>query len=99
LSLRAEPLHMARDQLRTASDELLQAAERASDAELQERLAEQADQFDRLATADRGPDQGRLARHLNALSDIRESLDGEAAAHVDDAEAAITAYRETVGGV
>ncbi|GAB7014427.1 DUF7553 family protein [Halolamina salina] len=90
---------MTRDQLQTASDELRAAAERATDPELQERLAEQADQFDQLATADRGPDQGRLARHLNALSDIRESLDGDAVAHVDDAEEAITAYRETVGGV
>ncbi|WP_053946751.1 DUF7553 family protein [Halolamina sediminis] len=90
---------MAREKLQTASDELREAAECATDPELQERLAEQADQFDRLATADRGPDQGRLARHLNALSDIRESLDGEAAAHIDDAEEAITAYRGTVGGV
>ncbi|WP_435119568.1 DUF7553 family protein [Halolamina sp. C58] len=90
---------MTRDQLRTASDELRAAAERATDAELAERLVEQAEQFDRLATADRGPDQGRLARHLRALSEVRESLDGDAASHVDDAEEAITAYRETVGGV
>lgn len=90
---------MTRDRLQTASETLRKAAESATDSDLQERLHEQADQFERLATADRGPDQGRLARHLNALSDIRESLDGDAASYVDDAEAAITAYRETVGGV
>lgn len=90
---------MTREKLQTASEELRAAAEHVTDAELGERLAEQADQFERLAAADRGPDQGRLARHLNALSDIRESLDGDAASHVDDAVEAITAYRETVGGV
>jgi hypothetical protein len=90
---------MARDQLQTASEELRKASESATDADTQRRLHEQSDQFARLATADRGPDQGRLARHLNALSEIRESVDGETASHVEAAEEAVTAYRETVGGV
>jgi hypothetical protein len=90
---------MARDQLQTASEELRQASESATDADAQRRLHEQSDQFAQLATADRGPDHGRLARHLRILSEIRESLDGDAATHVDDAVESITAYRETVDGV
>jgi len=90
---------MPREQLQTASEKLRKAAESATDSDLQERLHEQSDQFARLATADRGPDQGRLARHLNALSEIREAADAETARHVDDAEEAVVAYRETVGGV
>ncbi|QKY20637.1 hypothetical protein B4589_009695 [Halolamina sp. CBA1230] len=90
---------MPREKLQTASEELRKAAESATDSDLQERLHEQSDQFAQLATADRGPDQGRLARHLNALSEIRDAASEEVASHVDDAEEAITAYRETVGGV
>jgi len=90
---------MPREQLQAASEALRNASEQTTDSALQKRLHEQSDQFARLATADRGPDHGRLARHLNVLSEIRESLDGDAAALVDDAEEAITAYRETVDGV
>lgn len=90
---------MTREQLQAASEALRNASEQTTDSDLQQRLHEQSDQFARLATAERGPDHGRLARHLNVLSEISESLDGDAASLVDDAEEAITAYRETVEGV
>lgn len=90
---------MPREQLQTASEELRTASESATDTDLQRRLHEQSNQFAELAAADRGPDQGRLARHLNALSEMHESADEEVAAHIDAAEEAVTAYRETVGGV
>ena len=90
---------MTREQLRTASDHLRQASEAATDDELVERLHDQSNQFARLATADSGPDHGRLARHLNALSEMREQGGNDVKEHIDAAEAAITAYRETVEGV
>lgn len=90
---------MSRDHLQTASEALRNASEHASDADVQRRLHEQSDQFARHAAADRGPDHGRLARHLNVLSEIRGSLDGDAVGHVEAAEEAISAYRETVDGV
>lgn len=90
---------MTRDQLRTASDELRKASEAASDDALVQRLHEQSNQFAQLATADSGPDHGRLARHLNALSEMHDEAGEDVAVHIDAAEEAITAYRETVDGV
>ena len=90
---------MTREQLRTASDELRKASEAAAGDDLVERLHDQSNQFARLATADSGPDHGRLARHLNALSEMREDASDDVAAHIDAAAEAITAYRETVDGV
>lgn len=90
---------MTREQLRTASEELRQASEGAADVELERRLHDQSNQFATLATADHGPDHGRLARHLNALTEMREEASESVTAHIDDAEEAITAYRETVEGV
>lgn len=90
---------MSDDRLRTASEELRQASAAAEDAETQRRLYELSDQFATLATADNGPDHGRLARHLNALNEIRETATEDVTSHIDAAEEAITAYRETVDGV
>ena len=90
---------MTREKLQTASEELRKASEAAADEERTRRLHEQSTQFARLATADSGPDHGRLARHLNALSEMREEAGENVAEHIDAAEEAITAYRETVDGV
>jgi len=89
---------MARDELRSASEHLRTASSTAS-GETAERLTEQADQFDMLATAERGPDHGRLARHEHALTGIIEEGDEEATEHVEAALEDIRAYRETVEGV
>lgn len=90
---------MTREELQTASEELRKASENATGAELQRRLHDQSTQFATLATADHGPDHGRLARHLNALKEMREEASEDVVAHIDAAEEAITAYRETVEGV
>jgi len=90
---------MTREQLRTASDELRKASEAASDPDLQQRLHEQSNQFATLATADSGPDHGRLARHLNALKEMREAGTDTVGGRIEAAEEAISAYRETVDGV
>ncbi|WP_373190195.1 hypothetical protein [Halolamina sp.] len=87
------------EQLQTASEELRMASEAATDDKLVERLHDQSNQFARLATADSGPDHGRLARHLNALGEMREQGGADVVEHIDTAEAAITAYRETVDGI
>jgi hypothetical protein len=87
---------MAHEKLQRASEELRAAAELA-DGEERERLERQADQFTGLA--ERGTDHGRLARHENALREIRAATGDDAGEHIDAAADAITAYRETLEGV
>ena len=89
---------MTRDELQTASDELRQAAESASD-ELGERLHDQSNQLARLATAERGPDHGRLDRHMNALSEMTEQAEGEVREHIQAAREQVKEYRKGVEGV
>jgi hypothetical protein len=90
---------MTREQLRTASEELRRASENAADAELERRLHDQSNQLATLATADSGPDHGRLARHRNALSEMHEGACEEVVERIEAAEEAITEYRTTVDGV
>ncbi|WP_224333328.1 DUF7553 family protein [Haloprofundus halobius] len=89
---------MGREQLQRASEELREAAELADD-ELRERLLKQADAFGDLANRERGPDHGRLDRHLNVLREIAAQLDGEAKARVNAASETVTDYRSGVAGV
>lgn len=90
---------MVREPLRAASDFLRQASESAGDADLEERLYEQSNQLARLATADSGPDHGRMARIMHVLDDLAEDLDGDAQDAVEDAYEKVKAYRSTVEGV
>jgi hypothetical protein len=90
---------MAREQLREASDTLREASELVDAEETQERLYEQSDQLAWLATRDREPDHGRLAKHMNALYELANELDGEAADLVTEARESVAAFRETVEGV
>ncbi|MFB6256239.1 MAG: hypothetical protein ABEH58_05855 [Haloplanus sp.] len=87
---------MAHDRLQQASEELRAAAE-AADGEERERLGEQADQLATLA--DRGTDHGRLARHENALREIKAAAGDDVGERIEAAMDAITAYRETLEGV
>ncbi|WP_129114136.1 DUF7553 family protein [Halegenticoccus tardaugens] len=89
---------MTREELQTASEELRQASERV-DGEMRERLYDQSNQLAELATAERGPDHGRLDRHMNVLHELAGELDGEAKAHVESAREHVTEYRKTVEGV
>lgn len=91
---------MVREDLRAASDHLRAAAVAATDPDHEERLYDQSDALAELATADQGPDHGRLARIQQKLSDIAdETTDDEAVANIQDAKESVTAYRETVEGV
>lgn len=87
---------MVRTELAEAS-ELLASIDASGEAA--ERLADIADQLDRLSTADRGPDHGRLARIQTALGEIQTDVDDEGAAAIDEALESVVAYRETVDGI
>ena len=89
---------MAREELQSASDELRQAAE-ATDGDTQKRIYEQSNQLATLATRDEGPDHGRLDRHMNALMEIADGLDGDARERVLAARDQVREYRTGVEGV
>jgi hypothetical protein len=90
---------MTRDELASAVDRLEDAAEDATEADAKETLADLADQLDRLAEADHGPDHGRLARIEAKLDDAQTSGSDKVAVAIDDALDHIHAYRETIEGV
>lgn len=87
---------MTREELANASD-LLESVDASGEAA--DRLSDLADQLDRLSTADRGPDHGRLARIQTALGEIKADVDEEGTETIDEALSEILAYRETVEGV
>jgi len=84
-----------RENLATASETLESAADETTD-DAGERLESLADQLDTLATRDRGPDHGRLARIENALNDLEDS---DVSDQIGSAHESVTAFRETVEGV
>ncbi|MFB6137915.1 MAG: hypothetical protein ABEJ42_06190 [Halobacteriaceae archaeon] len=90
---------MTREQLQSASASLRTAAEAVGDEEVEKRLYDQSEQLATLATADRGPDHGRLARHMRALQTLEEETGGDVAEAIADALEAVTEYRSTVSGV
>lgn len=87
---------MTVSELERASDELDAAVELA-DGDHRDRLTTQADQLADLAET--GADHGRLARHENALREIKADSGEDIGARIDAAMDAITAYRETIEGV
>jgi hypothetical protein len=87
---------MVHEELQRASEEL-QAAAEVADGEERERLEGQAEAFAKLAES--GTDHGRLARHENALREIKAATGEAVGERVDAAMASITAYRETLDGV
>jgi hypothetical protein len=89
---------MTREELQAASDDLRSAAEAAS-GELQSRIYDQSNQLAELAAAERGPDHGRLDRHMNILSEIAEETDDEVKQHVVSAREHVKEYRTGVSGV
>lgn len=89
---------MTREELATASDLLESAADSAS-GDAADRLTDVAGQLDRLSTADRGPDHGRLARIQNTLGEVKGDVDDATVATIEDALEEIVAYRETVDGI
>jgi len=90
---------MVREELKRASDRLREASEAADEDGVRDRLYDQSDEFARMATADRGPDHGRLARHENILAEIKKNGNDAVGEHIDEAKEAITEYREDLPGV
>lgn len=90
---------MVREPLRAASDLLRQASESAGDADTEARLYDLSNTLAGLATADTGPDHGRLAKLMHDLDAIADDLDGDAQTAVEDAYDEVKAYRSTVEGV
>ncbi|MFB6309708.1 MAG: hypothetical protein ABEH64_00865 [Salinirussus sp.] len=88
---------MERSELVTAAERLESAAS-ATEAGA-DRLGDLADQLNRLATAERGPDHGRLARIQAALEELRDSVADGALDDINAADDAIDAYREDLEGV
>jgi hypothetical protein len=90
---------MTADELATASDLLDSAAEDASDPDSVETLTDLSDQLERLASAERGPDHGRLARIEAKLDDVQAAESDAVATTIESALEEIHAYRETIEGV
>ena len=87
---------MTRESLAAARDTLESAADETTDEDAAQRLESLADQLDTLATRDRDPDHGRLARIENALNDLEDS---DVSDQVESAHESVIAFRETVEGV
>ncbi|MFC7234280.1 DUF7553 family protein [Halosegnis marinus] len=87
---------MSREHLRDAADALDRAADGVADTDRARTLA---DSLRSLAERDTGPDHGRLARIENALVELRDGADDEAAAALDETKEHVEAYRENVPGV
>lgn len=85
--------------LEEAASSLESAASEVDDGAAADRLADLADQLDDLAESGRTPDHGRLARLLNALSEVESDVDGSATDAIARAREQITTYREGVPGV
>jgi hypothetical protein len=90
---------MTRDELATASDLLESAADDTENDDARDRLTSLADQLERLATADRGPDHGRLARIQSALADLEAGDGADVAATLEDADDQLNEYRSDLEGV
>ena len=90
---------MTRKELATASKELASAAEQTDSSDASERLADLADQLERLSTADRGPDHGRLARIQSALNELKRGDGADVTETIDEANDAINGFRSDLEGV
>lgn len=90
---------MSREKLREASDLLREAGELTDAETLQERIHTQSNQLAKAADADRGPDHGQLARHMNALAEIADAIGDDGEQKVKEARDAVADYRSTVEGV
>ena len=90
---------MSHELLQEASERLRQAAEATSGEDVQRRVYDQSDALATLASRDRTPDHGRLARHMNVLAELAEETDGAAHEAVVDARSKVSEFREGVEGV
>jgi hypothetical protein len=94
-----EPPHMPRGTLQTASESLESAAQETENRDASDRLADLSDQLGTLATAETGPDHGRLARIQSALNDIESGNGADVTEDIGAADEAINEYRSDLEGV
>lgn len=90
---------MVREELKAASEDLRAASDAADGAAVREELSDLADHMAHLATRDRGPDHGRMARHDRAMLHLIEETEGAVRDHVESALDRLRSYRSTVDGV
>lgn len=92
---------MAHEELGDASDALRDASEAAQTDELRERLHERSDALATLASKERKPDHGRLAREDGILRDVLADHDTseDVSEHVETAREKIREFREDLPGV
>jgi hypothetical protein len=90
---------MVRTELRAASEDLRAASDAESDGSLAAELADLADHMEHLATRDRGPDHGRMARHDRAMLHLIDDTEGDVRDRVESALDRLRSYRSTVEGV
>ncbi|SNZ15461.1 hypothetical protein SAMN06269185_2492 [Natronoarchaeum philippinense] len=92
---------MTHDELADASDALKDASEAAATDELREHLHERSDALATLASKDRKPDHGRLAREDGVLRDVLDDNDvnEDVSEHVETAREKIREFREDLPGV
>lgn len=88
----------ARQHLHDAAD-LVGSAAAGADGDAAERLDDLAGQIQQAADRSHGPDHGRLARLLTALGEVKEQVDDETAATIEEARDHLTEFRKTVEGV
>ena len=88
---------MSADELEATLD-ALRTARAAVDDEAADRLETPVDRVETALEAGRTLDHGALARITRTLEEVAEEADGEAAAALSEAKAAVSAYREGVPG-
>lgn len=90
---------MPRETLQTASEALESAAQGTENGDAGDRLTDLSDQLQTLATAETGPDHGRLARIQSALNDLESGDGADVAEDIGAADEAINEYRSDLEGV
>lgn len=86
---------MAHEELAAASEVLERAAGDVPEQH-RDRVETQAEQLASLAERERGPDHGRLARHMTALQELADATDNDDIRRAYDH---VKTYREGVEGV
>lgn len=89
---------MTREQLRSASDRLRDAAADAPD-DLSARLEGQADRIQDLAEREHSVDHGTLARVETKLGNLKDEASAAIAEEIDAALEDVREFRSTVEGV
>lgn len=95
---------MSDEALREVSQLLTIAEESMLDSDAEDRLDELADQFERIADGEQGPDHGRMVRLQRAIDDLQDTAGNQAQMAliakraIEDADEELKLYREEMDG-